>query len=43
MLIHISHTHIKMGSEKFQLGTRSIADLMEMKTYLKCDFLKSLA
>lgn len=43
MCIHASHTHIKMDSEKFQLGTRSIADLMEMKTYLECDFLKSLA
>lgn len=29
------HTPIcKMGSEKFHLDTRSIADLREMKTYL---------
>jgi len=44
LCMYTHHTPIyKMGSEKFQLGTRSIVDLREMKTYLQCDFLKSLA
>lgn len=32
----------KIVLEMFQLGTRSIADLLDMKTCLEGDFLKSL-